>query len=621
MACASCHLPDFNSAKDPNHASAGFSRECSTCHSTTQWKGAKFDHNTATRFPLTGAHDSASCNQCHANGQFKGTATSCVSCHLADFNGAKNPSHSGFSQDCTTCHTTTQWKGANFNHNTTRFPLTGAHSSASCTQCHTNGQYKGTSMACASCHLADFNGAKNPSHSGFSQNCTTCHTTTQWKGAKFDHNTATRFPLTGAHTSATCAQCHANGQYAGTSMACVSCHLADFNGAKNPSHSGFSQNCSTCHTTTQWKGATFNHSTATSFPLTGAHTSVGCTQCHTNNRYDGLPADCASCHLTAYNNTTNPNHAAAGFPRDCTVCHSTTRWQGAAFDHSKTRFMLTGAHTSAQCSACHANNRYAGTPTQCSGCHLTDYNNTTNPNHKAAGFPQDCSVCHSTSAWKGATFNHSTTRFPLTGAHTSVGCSNCHGGGVFSGLGTACATCHATAYNNTKNPDHRASGFPQQCEVCHSTSAWTPASFNHSTTRFALTGAHTRVACANCHIGGKYQGTPMDCYSCHQSDFNGTTDPNHSAAGFPHDCSTCHSTSTWTGATFNHKFPIYSGSHKGKWNSCSDCHTNSANYAAFSCVNCHEHEKTRMDQKHRDQRNYVYNSANCYACHPSGRGD
>jgi hypothetical protein len=280
--------------------------------------------------------------------------------------------------------------------------------------------------------------------------------------------------------------------------------------------------------------------------------------------------------------------------------------------------MLTGAHTGAQCAQCHVNNQYTGTTTQCAGCHIAAYNSTTNPNHKSAGFPQDCSVCHSTTAWKGATFNHSTTRFPLTGAHTSVQCANCHGGGVFAGLGTACATCHLTAYNSTTSPNHKTSGFPQQCEVCHSTSGWTPASFNHSTTRFALTGAHAKVQCANCHIGGRYQGTPMDCYSCHQTHFNSTTDPNHSSAGFPHDCSSCHTTTSWSGATFNHTFPIYTGSHKGKWSTCADCHTNSANYAVFSCLNCHEHEKTRMDQEHQGRRDYVYNSANCYACHPRG---
>ena len=97
------------------------------------------------------------------------------------------------------------------------------------------------------------------------------------------------------------------------------------------------------------------------------------------------------------------------------------------------------------------------------------------------------------------------------------------------------------------------------------------------------------------------------------------TNPNHAAAGFPKTCETCHTTTSWSGATFNHTwFPIYSGSHKGKWTTCGDCHTNASDYASFSCTNCHAHDKTSMDSKHRNNKNYVYNSSNCYSCHPRG---
>jgi hypothetical protein len=253
---------------------------------------------------------------------------------------------------------------------------------------------------------------------------------------------------------------------------------------------------------------------------------------------------------------------------------------------------------------------------------LADFQRTTNPNHVAAGFPQDCSICHSTASWAGATFNHSTTQFPLTGAHLQLNCANCHASGRYAGLDTACASCHLTNYNNTRNPAHQAAGFPQQCAICHSTTAWTPASFDHSRTPFPLTGAHTTTACANCHIGGRYAGTPTDCYSCHRSDYTGVTNPNHVAAGFPTNCAQCHTTTTWMGATFTHNaFPIYSGSHRGRWTTCNDCHVNPSNFATFSCLTCHAHEKTTMDEKHRDVRNYVYNSANCYSCHPTGRAD
>jgi hypothetical protein len=255
---------------------------------------------------------------------------------------------------------------------------------------------------------------------------------------------------------------------------------------------------------------------------------------------------------------------------------------------------------------------------QCVGCHLDDYQKTTNPNHTTAGFPQDCSACHSTAQWPGAKFDHSQTNFPLTGAHASQQCAACHVGGNYSGLSTACISCHQSDYNGTTNPNHASAGFPQQCNVCHTTTAWKPASFNHNTTGFPLTGRHTSVQCALCHIGGRYAGTPKDCYSCHKTQYDTVANPNHRAAGFPTTCGTCHTTTSFTGARFNHSFPIYTGEHAGEWNTCGDCHTNSSNYAAFSCLNCHEHNKTKMDDEHKDERGYVYNSTNCLACHPRG---
>jgi hypothetical protein len=52
---------------------------------------------------------------------------------------------------------------------------------------------------------------------------------------------------------------------------------------------------------------------------------------------------------------------------------------------------------------------------------------------------------------------------------------------------------------------------------------------------------------------------------------------------------------------------------------CGDCHTNSSDYKIFACTNCHQHDKATVDSHHRSVRNYVYNSANCYSCHPNGR--
>ena len=221
--------------------------------------------------------------------------------------------------------------------------------------------------------------------------------------------------------------------------------------------------------------------------------------------------------------------------------------------------------------------------------------------------------------WLGAKFDHSRTLFPLTGAHVPLNCSSCHASGKYAGLATSCVSCHLTNFNATTNPNHRTAAFPTTCTVCHSTAAWIPSSYNHNLTAFPLTGKHTTVACSNCHIANVYKGTPTACYSCHQKDFTSVTNPNHVAAGFPTTCTTCHNTSGWLGATFTHtRFPIYTGKHAGKWTTCNDCHVNPSNYQVFSCLTCHEHNKIKMDDTHKSVQNYVYNSANCYSCHPAG---
>ena len=593
--CYGCHVKDFNATVNPNHPAAGFSTACSVCHTTTTWSGAKFDHNTATRFTLTGAHAQVACASCHVGNKFAGTATACEGCHLPDFNKTTNPNHvrANFPQACGTCHNTANWQNATFDHGITKFPLTGAHVQVSCQQCHAGNNFSNTPGTCVGCHLADFTKAANPNHvsAGFPQACETCHNTTQWQGAKFDHNTATKFALTGAHPQVACNQCHLNNVFAGTSKVCQGCHMPEFNRTTHPNHlsAAFPRTCEGCHSTASWSPAAFDHNAATKFALVGAHTRVECAQCHQNGVFSGTPAQCSGCHLSDFNKTTKPNHVSAGFPQACEVCHSSTAWIPATYDHSKTRFPLTGMHTNTQCAQCHTNNIYAGTPAACSGCHLTDFNNSKNPNHAASGFPQTCETCHSTAAWRPATFDHSKTKFPLTGMHTNTQCAQCHTNNIYAGTPAVCSGCHLTDFNNSKNPNHAASGFPQTCETCHSTAAWRPATFDHSKTKFPLTGMHTNTQCAQCHTNNIYAGTPAVCSGCHLTDFNNSKNPNHVAAGFPQTCETCHTTASWQGAKFDHntatKFQLV-GAHVTV--PCAQCHVNNV-FAGTSnlCAGCH----------------------------------
>jgi hypothetical protein len=642
-ACWNCHQTDYNGASNPPHKASGFPQDCVPCHGSTavDWTSATFNH-ASTGFTLVGVHATQQCAACHINNNYSLTSAACVNCHLNDYNGATNPPHkaSGFPQDCVPCHgsSAVNWTSATFNHASTGFTLVGVHATQQCAACHINNNYSLTSAACWNCHQTDYNGTTNPPHAsaGFPQDCTLCHGSSaiNWTSATFNHST-TGFALTGAHTSLQCAQCHVNNNYSLTSAACAQCHMTDYNNTTNPAHkaANFPTTCDTCHTTVAgWGGATFNHA-STGFTLVGVHATQQCAACHINGNYSLTSAACWNCHQADYNGTTNPPHASAGFPQDCTLCHGTSalNWTSATFNHATTGFALTGAHTSLQCAQCHVNSNYSLTSGACWNCHQTDYNGTTNPPHLASGFPQDCSGCHTTTDWTGATFNHAATGFALTGFHATMQCAQCHVNNNFSlnSSNTACWSCHQADYNGTTSPAHAAAGFPQDCSVCHSTTNWSGATFTHPTTPLALSGYHATMLangqCALCHVGNNYTSTPSDCWSCHQTDYNGTTAPSHVASAFPQTCNTCHTFVDWTGATYTAHdtayFPIYSGTHNGKWTSCSDCHANSADYSVFSCIICHQHSnQTSVTNEHGGVKNFVYNGTSCYTCHPRGSG-
>ncbi|HEX7727518.1 MAG TPA: hypothetical protein VF392_00670 [Terracidiphilus sp.] len=595
---------------------------CQNCHSYTSWKpirsNPEFNHDL-TGYPLRGMHAKVPCTQCHSNLVFKKVGTQCSDCH-ADIHRRQ------FGANCQSCHSVKGWQVSlkQIRDHQNRFPLIGAHALLQCEDCHKNaaaGQFTGLSTACYSCHQKDF---RTPAFdhiaTGFPTTCESCHTMDTWFNAKFDHLKYTGYALTGAHATLPCSACHINNVYKGTPAACYSCHRPDYTSTTNPNHlaAGFPTDCSLCHTTVAWSPATFNH--ATVFPLTGAHATVPCAQCHVNNNYTTLPTTCYGCHQTDWNGTTNPNHTAAGFPTTCETCHTTTNWTGVTFNHAVyANYPLTGMHATLACTQCHTNNNYNSTSTACYSCHQADYNGTTNPNHVTSGFPTDCSICHTTSGWTPSSFNHNNTSFPLTGAHTTVACSTCHVNNNYTTLPTNCYGCHQTDWNGTTNPNHASAGFPTTCETCHTTTSWAGAVFNHNNTPFPLTGAHTTVACTLCHINNVFAGTPTDCYSCHKTDFTGTTNPNHVTAGWPTTCTTCHTTTAWVPATlpasYHTFFPVNHGNANGV---CATCHTNSSDYSVFQCTGCHTAAAT--NPRHSGVSGYVYNSVNCYACHRNGRG-
>ena len=591
----------------------------------------------------------------------------------------RNP-HGPITVPCENCHTAASWKRIRpvleFDHNKTKYPLRGMHEKVNCVLCHVKPVFTDVRKNCADCHTDVHKRQMGP-------NCEQCHTVQGWNIAVRqvkDHQN--RFPLLGVHAAVLCEDCHkqaATGIFYGLSTDCQSCHLKDWQSATNPPHAADptdfpASNCQGCHVSfDSWSGATFgaNHAAPPiSFPLIAGHSNVPCTSCHIGNNYHLQIAatDCgnAGCHLQDWNSTQTlggsvPNHISSGFPiSQCSTCHNTTSWANAIFDHSTTGFPLTNSHQMAPagkvtaCAQCHINNNYSLNiqPTDCgnAGCHLTTWQTTNNPIHSTAGSvfaPANCSTCHDTITWTDNTFNHASTGWALTGNHQMApagaitSCTQCHVANNYNLTVTDCynSGCHTADWNSTATlggtvPNHVAANFPTSlCSTCHDTLLWADGKFDHSTTGWALTGGHIVPtagggvqACTDCHVNNNYSLTSANtaCYGCHLAQWNSTQTlggsvPNHISAGYPTTCDTCHTTSSWLGATFNHTyFPI---PHHGSV--CNDCHQVSSNYASFTCINCHTttaHQQTQTVNQHQGVSGFAYGPTTCYSCHKNGGG-
>ncbi|HTQ58810.1 MAG TPA: hypothetical protein VMI32_01195 [Candidatus Solibacter sp.] len=400
---------------------------------------------------------------------------------------------------------------------------------------------------------------------------------------------------------------------------------------KSPHGASLKIPCENCHNVAAWRPIRevpeFDHNT-TKYPLRGMHEKVKCTSCHANPVFTDVGENCQDCHSDVHQRKMGS---------DCASCHIVSGWKVLTKqlrDHQN-RFPLFGAHASVPCEECHksaAVGQYQGLSTLCISCHQKDYQSATNPNHAASGFPTTCETCHSVDSWSGANFDHAAAGFPLAGGHANLPCASCHINNNYSLTSTDCIGCHLDAWNSTPTyggnvPDHIKAGFPQTgaaCAMCHPITQWSDGKFAHSTTGWALAGAHVTTPCSSCHLNSNYALTSAntDCYGCHSAAWQSTTTlgggvPNHIAAGYPTTCDTCHTTTSWLGATFDHTyFPI---PHHASV--CSDCHLVSTDYSTFSCVNCHTqsaHQKMQTDQTHNGVGGYVYGPTTCYNCHKNG---
>jgi hypothetical protein len=279
-----------------------FNLDCSMCHTPKDWAVEKskmtFDHNK-TSFVLEGEHSNVQCRSCHLTLVFSETKTECINCHQDMHNQTV-----GF--DCVRCHTPSTWIIGNTRniHLQSRFPLVGAHIMADCNGCHpsaSNLQFNTLGIDCYSCHKVNYLATANPNHLqvGYSTNCIECHSEKgyEWSAAGINHDF---FPLTGGH-ALSCTLCHENGKFEKVTTICSDCHIDNYNSAGSPNHvqSGFSTNCTECHTTDSgWRPAAYKQHDSQDFPIySGKHKNQwdNCSACHTETgNYSTF--SCLNCH-------------------------------------------------------------------------------------------------------------------------------------------------------------------------------------------------------------------------------------------------------------------------------------------------------------------------------------
>jgi hypothetical protein len=414
-------------------------------------------------------------------------------------------------------------------------------------------------------------------------------TTLVWKGGSQNvlERLVTPGPLVDGHAKLEkdCASCHEAFSRKSQSRLCLACHkeidsdrqLASRFHGRQPD--ALAQECNHCHTDHKGRTAdivqldreTFNH-TATNFVLQGAHKAARCGACHAQAvKFRDAPGRCFDCHKGS-----DPHKGRLG--ETCENCHGEDAWRHVkAFDHSKTRFPLVGAHRTVVCSACHRGERYKDIGTACVECHrIQDVH--------AGRYGPKCETCHDQNKWATIHFNHDKTKFPLKFAHAKVKCDDCHTGNLYAQkLATTCVSCH-------QKDDRHKSQLGSRCEQCHGEVGWRKiTAFDHDVTRFPLIGRHAVVPCEECHRSLSFRGTQRACASCHRDE--------HHEGRLGANCALCHNPNGWARWRFNHdtqtRYPL-TGAHHGL--ACQACHvTKNVTKAALpmDCYACH-----RQDDAH-----------------------
>ena len=465
------------------------------------------------------------------------TSSQCFTCHGGGLRS------SGIDERCAECHTEIAWQKSN------EAGLHGQERLETCSKCH-------------------------PDHAGLDFELI------EWaegSADEFDHK-RTGWPLSTPHGKLKCSQCHKpkfqtghitelmkrkdpDSSWLGLDTDCAGCH-------EDVHHDTLGRDCNSCHAQGAWLPTRgFDHD-RTQYPLDGKHVEVTCVKCHGAPKPDKrvyaplAHQQCSACHDDVHRDSFGP---------DCSSCHSTAGFKVLSldrFDHSKTRFPLSGKHRKVECSGCHdvSTGTYGKKVdfAACSSCHEDAHAGTA----RWEGLAVDCGVCHNERGFRPSTLtvsDHDKAEYKLEGAHRDAACQKCHtrepghtgdwgkAGVLLQPTHASCTDCHA--YPHADQLDQREDGGA--CESCHTVSGWTPSTFDleaHHALEFDLTGAHVKAACRDCHGPQRTDLPPLpgrselgsagvaltrvetECAACHfdphEPRLDGSCDSCHITAGF-----------------------------------------------------------------------------------------
>ena len=346
-------------------------------------------------------------------------------------------------------------------------------------------------------------------------------------------------------------------------------------------------------------------------PLGGyvSHADIGnkCALCHPAPwEAIGIDTRCQQCHLDIASQLQDNSSLHGIFFNNnahltCRICHPEHGGRGSFqtvmktiyFPHDSLGFSLK-THQGNICQDCHPSSVKNFNLETCVFCHeQTDLKFT--KEHTLA-FGVNCLACHDGLETYGKSFNHDDFPYKILGKHKEVLCAVCHPTARsktdLRSTPQDCSACH-------QKDNIHSDRIGISCGDCHTPDGWKPAKFDHNLANFKLEGKHIDVTCENCHVGGKYLGTAMECNACHSKD-------DEHKGSYGTNCGNCHTPLGWKPATFDHAlsaFPL-TGMHIGV--PCTNCHINKIfKGTPTDCYNCH----AKNDQ-HRGSF-----GTSCDACH------